>query len=196
MNFLQVTFPSWWVNPPPSPHSLHSQSNWFWDCQSNASMAQFPLILSELKTWVTVDFALGNFTQNSNTEGGSVKSWCVCVCVCVCMRERDRQTQRNLTDFIGSKAQFWPKWMLTLLSNSLFIASIWPNAGELKSELALPQHLVQTPRLRFPPQKGSWDSKLAKSPSNNSLHCLTLQKHSHVPWEPCWKIHSVFKLNR
>ena len=125
---------------------------------------------------------------------------CVCVCVRVCVREReretDRQTQRNLTDFIGSKAQFWPKWMLTLLSNSLFIASIWPNAGELKSELALPQHLVQTPRLRFPPQKGNWDSKLAESPSNNSLHCLTLQKHSHVPWEPCWKIHSVFKLNR
>ena len=61
-------------------------------------MAQFPLILSELKTWVTVDFALGNFTQNSNTEGGSVKSWCVCVSVCVCVYERERQTDSKKPD--------------------------------------------------------------------------------------------------
>ena len=54
-------------------------------------MAQFPLILSELRTWVTVDFALGNFTQNSNIEGDQLRLG-VCVCVCVCVYERETDT--------------------------------------------------------------------------------------------------------
>ena len=86
-------------------------------------MAQFPLILNELQTWVTVDFALGNFTQKRRLG--------VCVCVCVCVCERERETDRQTDRF---KETFWPTRMLTLLSNSLFTVSTWPNAGELKSE--------------------------------------------------------------
>ena len=51
-------------------------------------MANFPLILNELKTQVTVDFALANFSK-VHYISGTVETWCVYV------RERGRGTDRQ-----------------------------------------------------------------------------------------------------
>ena len=133
----------------------------FCDCQSKSNMARFPLILNELRTQVTVDFALGNFTEKGITAMEQLRLR-VCVHV-LCVWEGQTDTKETWQIWVGynaclllAKVAGWPNF-LSPCSYSLCLAlmeenwsiTVWVSTTLASNINAMPQISSPERELRF-----------------------------------------------